>query len=116
MIVLGWLARRVAHGRDLAMSYPPTDDSEARDLEIGKILNDFLDQRARGEEVSKEELLAQHLDLADELREHLEMLRRIGPVADTRTAPPPGTPATPTLPAVPGDTVLEELGRGGTSS
>lgn len=53
------------------------DDS--RDERVGKVLNDYLDRRARGEPVSDAELLAQHPDLADELRAHLGLVRELRP-------------------------------------
>ena len=58
---------------------PPDRDSPAQtdthDLRVGRILNDFLDRRAAGEQVTDEALLAAHPELADELREHLALLR-----------------------------------------
>ena len=51
-----------------------TLDGGARELRIGQVLNDFLDRRARGEPVAEADLLAQHPDLADDLREHLGLL------------------------------------------
>ncbi len=55
---------------------------DARDARIGRILDDFLTRRARGERVSEAELLAQHSDLGDDLREHLELLGELRPPAD----------------------------------
>ena len=50
-----------------------------RDERIGLILNEYLDRRARGERVSEAELLAQHPDLADDLREHLNVVQDLRP-------------------------------------
>ena len=52
---------------------------DERDARIGLVLDEFLTRRARGDAVSESALLAQHPDLADELREHLEMLRDLRP-------------------------------------
>ncbi|MCK4658496.1 MAG: serine/threonine protein kinase [Phycisphaerae bacterium] len=54
-------------------------DDDLRDARIGKILSDFAERRAAGEDESEAGLLAAHPDLADELRMHLEMLRNLGP-------------------------------------
>ena len=59
------------------------DGSETRDIRLGQVLNDFLDQRARGQAVSEAEFLEQHPDLADELREHLNFLRPLDAPSDT---------------------------------
>lgn len=55
---------------------------DARGLRVGQILNDFLDARARGEAVNEAELLTKHPDLADELRQHLELLGELRPATD----------------------------------
>lgn len=55
------------------------DQDAARDARAGRILNDFLDRKARGEPVSEAETLAAHPDLADVLREHFEMLGGLKP-------------------------------------
>lgn len=52
---------------------------DERDARIGLVLDEFLTRRARGDAVSESALLAQHPDLAGELREHLEMLRDLRP-------------------------------------
>lgn len=51
-------------------------DREAR---IGELLNDFLDRKATGDTVSEGEFLANHPELASELRAHLDLLREIKP-------------------------------------
>jgi tRNA A-37 threonylcarbamoyl transferase component Bud32 len=51
----------------------------ALEARVGQVLNDFLDRRERGEQVSEAELLAQHPDLTVDLREHLDLLRDIEP-------------------------------------
>jgi serine/threonine protein kinase len=55
---------------------------DVRDTRVGRILNDFLDRRAGGEPVSETALLAQHPDLAGELRECLELVHDLQPPAD----------------------------------
>lgn len=52
---------------------------QRREQQIGQVLNEFLDRRARGERVNQAALLAAHPDLADELREHLGFLRELSP-------------------------------------
>lgn len=52
---------------------------DALEARVGQVLNDFLDRRERGVQVSEAELLAQHPDLAAELKEHLDLLRDIEP-------------------------------------
>lgn len=59
-----------------------TADAE-RDRRVGEILNDFIDRRDRGEVLAEEALLARHPELADELAEHLDLLR--GMEADDAT-------------------------------
>jgi len=70
----------VNHGD--SASNPTAADGDARDTRVGQILNEFLDRRARGEPVSETALLAQHPDLAGELRECLELVRDLQPPAD----------------------------------
>lgn len=50
-----------------------------RDERIGQILNDFLDRRARGANVTEADLLAMYPDLQADLCEHLELLRDLRP-------------------------------------
>ncbi len=59
-----------------------TSRDDARSLRLGQILNDFLDARARGAAVSESALLSRHPDLADQLRQHLELLGEIRPATD----------------------------------
>jgi len=85
------------------------DEADAREEQIGRILNEFLDRRARGEPVSDQDLLKQHPDLANELREHLTVLRQI---------PSPHVAEHPSRDvqdreAIPGYKIVEEIGRGG---
>lgn len=61
---------------------PHAGDEATRDAAIGAILNEYLDRRAAGEALSETRLLADHPELADELRLHLELLRDLRPVAD----------------------------------
>lgn len=43
----------------------------SQDVRIGRIISDFLDRRARGEQISEAQLLADHPDVADEVRKEL---------------------------------------------
>lgn len=58
---------------------PQIPAPDAREERIGQVLNDFLDRRARGDPASRASLLAQHPDLADDLRAHLDLLRDLQP-------------------------------------
>ena len=55
----------------------PTPD--AREQRIGQVLNEYLDRRARGEPISVARVLAEHPDLAHDLRAHLDLLRDLRP-------------------------------------
>ncbi len=48
---------------------------DARDARIGRILDDFVRRRKAGEQVREQDVLAEHPDLADDLREHFLILR-----------------------------------------
>ena len=61
------------------MSESRTSEEEAHAARIGRILNDYLDRRARGEAEPETEFLAKHRDFADQLRLHLQMLRELAP-------------------------------------
>ncbi|MFH1745677.1 MAG: protein kinase, partial [Planctomycetota bacterium] len=60
-----------------------TLSGDARDERIGEILNEFLDQRARGEAGCEDELLRRHPQFADELRMHLDVLGDMQSRTDT---------------------------------
>lgn len=52
----------------MSSEHPKSGEGQSREVRLGRILNEFQDQRARGETVSETELLAAHPDLAGELR------------------------------------------------
>ena len=86
--------------------------ADSRDERIGRILNEYMDRAQRGEPVDEHELLEANPDLADELREHFAMVRRVGTAVSDGTsggasavAPPPE--------ALPGYEILGEIHRGG---
>ncbi len=86
--------------------------ADSRDERIGRILNEYMDRAQRGEPVNEQELLEANPDLADELREHFGMVRRVGTAVSQGTqgqglanAPPPE--------ALPGYDILGEIHRGG---
>lgn len=81
---------------------PQPDHSDEE--QIGQILNDFLDRKGRGEDVSAEQLLQDHPEFAAELQEHLEMLRELAP-GDARDLPPAS--------AIPGYRLVRLIHRGG---
>ena len=61
------------------MSESQASEERARDGLVGRVLNEYLDRRARGEAEPEEELLAKHPDLAEFLRGHLDMVRDLAP-------------------------------------
>ena len=63
----------------MALGESTAGDLHTRDARVGAVLNDFIDRRARGEAVSEGALLAEHADIADELREHLSLLTDLTP-------------------------------------
>ena len=64
------------------MSTIDRDNIDTRDAEIGQILNDYLDRKSRGERVTPGEAIAAHPDLAEDLRQHFELLGEILPGSD----------------------------------
>ncbi len=46
---------------------------------VGRIVNEYLGRRAEGDRVTADDLFASHPELADELREHLEVLGELRP-------------------------------------
>ena len=65
--------------RGAAVSETQAGKEDLRDARVGRVLNEYLDRRARGEGEPQAELLARHPDLADHLRLHLDMLRELAP-------------------------------------
>lgn len=90
----------------------PTEHADSRDERIGRVLNEYLDRKLRGEAVSEQDLLDAHPDLADELRAHFEMVDRVSSIPHGGGRP--GSVST-TLPddALPGYEILGEIHRGG---
>ena len=56
------------------MSEPKRQDIESRHVRVGQILSDLHDRRARGEPIDEAEILAEHPDLADDIRRYLSVL------------------------------------------
>ena len=56
------------------------EQADSRDERIGRILNEYLDRRQKGDAACGEELLAAHPDLADELRAHFGTVRQMSAV------------------------------------
>jgi serine/threonine protein kinase len=48
-------------------------------VRVGRVLNEFLDRRARGEAVSEADLLAEHPEIVEELRGYLALLDDVEP-------------------------------------
>lgn len=87
------------------------EQADSRDERIGRVLNEYLDRKQRGEPVDAEDLLAAHPDLADELRDHFGMVQQVstavssGGAGTTVVAPPPES--------LPGYDIQGEIHRGG---
>ncbi len=58
-----------------------SNEEERREELVGRILNEFLDRRSRGEPADEQALLARYPELADALREDLEVLRDLYPAS-----------------------------------
>jgi len=89
-------------------SLDPSPDAVDRDEELGRILNDFIDRRARGEAVSEQELIATYPQFAKILRSHLAILGGLSTQA--AQAEPPSSVG---MIAIPGYRVVRAVGRGG---
>ncbi len=85
---------------------------EEREMRIGRIINEYLDRKQRGDAASEQDLIEAHPDLADELREHFGTVRQVMSVSspDGRLAD-----AGPALASdfLPGYEILNEIHRGG---
>src|SRR6478609_2904986 len=91
------------------MAAEQADPQEAR---IGRIINEYLDRKQRGDGICEEDLLKAHPDLADELREHFGVVRQVFSVSSGGPWNPDPGPALP-KDALPGYEILEEIHRGG---
>jgi serine/threonine protein kinase len=92
---------------------PPEHEAQPGER-ISSLINDFFDRRRVGEELTPERFLAEHPDVAEQLRPHLAGLSLyekacalIGDAAEQAH----GT--RPELPLVEGYKLIEEIGRGG---
>ena len=91
----------------------PHDNAEP-DEHILALVNEYLDRRQAGEDITSERFLAKHSDVAEELRPYLAGL----PLIDTAFALGEGvadevTGAATELPSIEGYKLIEEIGRGG---
>jgi tetratricopeptide (TPR) repeat protein/tRNA A-37 threonylcarbamoyl transferase component Bud32 len=100
----------------------PDSDNASRAKEVNRIIGQYLSAAEAGRPLDRQELLAQHPDLADDLASFFAAEERLaGPLQDlfpegaTGSAPPaPTAPAPGALLRYLGDyELLEELGRGG---
>ena len=95
-------------------SASPQSDDE-REESILALVNEYLDRRETGEDLTAEGFAAEHAELAEELRQSLEGLPLIDEarthVDDTVAAKTPRE--APPLPAVAGYELIEKIGRGG---
>lgn len=88
------------------------EHSDARDLRIGRIVNEYLDRKRRGEPVGEQELLDGNPDLAEELREHFGLLGHVSSGGAGGSLPEDQAAGLPED-ALPGYALLGELHRGG---
>lgn len=79
---------------------PPID----HDAEVGRILSEILDGRARGEPASLHQWISKYPQYAAEIREHIALLDQVLSI-------PKG--ASQSWPQIPGYQILGEIGRGG---
>lgn len=86
----------------------PSQNAVDQDEELGRILNEFIDRKARGESVSEQELIAKHPQFAKVLQSHLAILGGLS--ATAAQAEPPSSAG---MIAVPGYRVVRAVGRGG---
>lgn len=59
------------------MAAPSSYESNSREVRIGRILSDLHERRRRGEPINEELILAEHADLANDLRPHLATLQQL---------------------------------------
>lgn len=59
------------------MADPPSCEPNPREVRIGRILSDLHERQRRGEPIDDEQILAEHSDLADDLRPQLATLRQL---------------------------------------
>lgn len=85
---------------------------DARDLRIGRIVNEYLDRKRRGEPVCEQELLDGNPDVAEELREHFGLLGHVSSGGAGGSLPGDQAAGLPED-ALPGYDLLGELHRGG---
>ncbi|UCD74510.1 MAG: protein kinase [Phycisphaerales bacterium] len=86
------------------------------DERIGRLIDEYFDRRAAGEELTPEQFAAEHSDLTRELEPYLDglsMLSGINVAADEEELPADAASDREELPAIMGYELLEELGRGG---
>lgn len=88
------------------------EETDLREAEIGRIVNDYLDRKGRGEAISEAELLEAHPQLAADLASHFELVHNMvpglgGQVQDSQASP--GLPSD----SLPGYQILSEIHRGG---
>lgn len=103
-------------------------NSDARDELLGTLINDFFDRRERGEKLTKEKFLAEHPELADELRDQLsglDMVDKAGSSVNSAKLPGDETldakgssaeireSELPHIPRISGYEIHRMIGRGG---
>ncbi len=59
------------------------DREQDRDVLLGRLVDEYFERKARGEPVDETELLADHPELAEEFKAHIEAVRSLQPATDT---------------------------------
>ena len=59
------------------------DPEQDRDVLLGRLVDEYFERRARGEPVNEAELLADHPELAEEFKAHIEAVQSLQPGTDT---------------------------------
>ncbi len=98
------------------MSEPTSmDEADRHDEHVGRVLNEYFDRKARGEAEPVEQLIADHPEVADDLREHFEAVDDLATVRGSATGSGISIPRRGQLPtdAIPGYEIIEEVSRGG---
>ncbi len=73
----------MTQGRDGQRATAAHERTSTRDVRVGRILNDYVDRKARGEPVDQADLLDRHPDLDNDLRAHFGLLSELGSPGDT---------------------------------
>ncbi len=94
------------------MNQSRSDNNPKPDERFAPLINEYFDRRQAGEELTPESFIAEHPDLAEDLKPYLEGLSLLGDIGAAAEGSDPDAPVTD-LPVITGYALLKELGRGG---